>query len=487
MSGRDLSPQGRSITQAIDQRHLARTRRSRGLGSGAIGLTWFLGLAGSLVAAQTPIGPPVGGKPAAAESAGLPKDLGFSATESGLAYRLFDVPGATHAAIVAALRVGGWHDPAGKTGLAHLLAQHISGAQAARPEEQRWLVRPFGPATVLSLTCPKEAVADRLRDLARLLSGELGFAAEAVRESRVQTLLRIDDLLHGVPGPRLLETARRKLCGGTAAGKQLFGVPEEVERISVDDLRAWFQERCRPEHTSLVVLGAAAGPELEALVREAFVAQGPRTAPAALTVHDSAGAIELDAKHTRIGAPFVSVAIKAPPPDSADWLPFVIAMGAVNARMTRTFGAYRGREADAQFPFFWFAYRYGDGFALINRRGADESDLETVRGEVRAAIKRLRTQGAELGEVQQGAYEAAATNMLPPYERQMEMMARRPELLFPRADTLAMAHVLGWSATMAIDVGKVPVVLVQRALQTALADDNLTWLSLSQAPSRGSK
>jgi predicted Zn-dependent peptidase len=425
-------------------------------------------------AAQTAIGPePI-----------IERGLGFQAAPSGLSYRLFDVPGATHAAIVAAMRVGGWHDPAGRTGLAHLLAQHIGATQEPRPEGERWMVRPYGPATVLSITCARADLPARLRELARFLGGELDCSEATVQRSRVQTLLRIDDLQFALPGPRLLETARRQVCRGTPAGKQLFGVPAEVQAVTAAELRAWFEQRCRPEHTSLVVLGAVAPTEAEAIVTREFQAPGPRTPTAELTVHDSAGPLELDGTHSRIAAPFVSVAIKAPEQTSAQWVPFLIAMGALNARAHVFFGSHRGREADALFPFFSFSYRYGDAFALLNRRGEDGADVETVRGELRVVIKRLRTQGAELGDVQQGAFEVASVNMLPPYERQLELLARRHELLLPRADTLALAHVLGWSATLPGDVGRVPVVDVQRALQTFLADANLTWLSLVSPPPR---
>jgi hypothetical protein len=48
----------------------------------------------------------------------------------------------------------------------------------------------------------------------------------------------------------------------------------------------------------------------------------------------------------------------------------------------------------------------------------------------------------------------------------------------PRAELLAMADLLGLSPRLQTDVGHVPVHEVLRALANALADDNLTWLSL---------
>ena len=180
----------------------------------------------------------------------------------------------------------------------------------------------------------------------------------------------------------------------------------------------------------------------------------------------------------------MTVAIKAPPLNDPQWLPFVIAMGVVNVRCHRTFGSYRGREAEAMFPFFWFDYRHGDAIALINRRGASDDDgessrdVEAVRGELRALIKRLRSVAPDMTEVRQAAFEAASTLMLPPYEGQLEAMAQHPGLLVPRAELLAMADVLGFRPSLQYDIGKVPVVDVHRALALALADANLVWLSL---------
>ncbi|HLU38540.1 MAG TPA: insulinase family protein, partial [Planctomycetota bacterium] len=258
----------------------------------------------------------------------------------------------------------------------------------------------------------------------------------------------------------------------------------EVAAIGRDELQDWFGARVRPEHTTLALVGAVDPAEVADYCEAAFRAKGPRTPPAAYTVHDSAGPIVAERRHPRVGAPFVTVAIKAPPQDSVDWLPFVIAMGVVKLRCATTFTSYRGGEAQAGFPFFWFDYRHGDGFALINRRGVAEGegdvprDAAAVRSELHAMIKRLRTIAPSLGEIAAAAKEAATVLLLPPWPGQLEAMTRTPALLMPRAELLVMADVLGWSAKLAADVGRVPVADVQRALAEALADDNLHWFTL---------
>lgn len=412
------------------------------------------------------------------------EDLGFATAASGLRYRVFEVPNATHAAIVAAVRVGSWHDPQRQTGITHLLNTQVALTQESRPEPVRWSVKTTGPATVLAVTCRREEVEERLGELARFLGGELPFADDLVARAKASVSMWADDYLHVIPGPLLFENARRTLGKGTPAGKQAFGVPEEMSALSKDTLRAWFRTRMRPEHTSVVVLGGIDAEKVEATCRTAFVADGERTEPAAVTVHDSAQPIEPVQRHGRVAAPFVTVAIAAPAQDSPEWLPFVIAMGVVAVRCQRAFGGYRGREAEAMFPFTWFDYRHGDGFALLNRRGQGGEDggmghdLAAVQGEVRAVIRRLRTVAPDLDEVQQAAYEAAMSLMLPPYPGQLEAMVRYPGQLMPRAELLAMADVLGWRASLPADIAKVPVPEVVRVLQQSLADDNLTWFAL---------
>jgi predicted Zn-dependent peptidase len=419
--------------------------------------------------------------PAGAES------FGFAVTPSGLRCKVISIPGATHVGIVAAVRVGTHHDPEGKTGLTHLLNALIALGQEPRPEAERFSVKTTGPATVLAVTCPAADWLVRVRELARLLAGEQAFDDDLVARARAVVLKEADEYLHMVPGPLLFETARRSLFASTPAGKQAFGVPAEIAAISEAELRAWFEARVRPEHTTLVVLGGVDAADGERQCAEAFGAERTRTPPATPTVHDSAGPVERERPHPRVAAPFVTVALAAPPLDSRRWLPFVIAMHVVDLRCHTTFGGYRGGEAAAMFPFFWFDYRHGDRLALINRRGLgpDEArpgeaprDLESVRGEMRAMIKRLRTVAPELGELRQAAFATASMLMLPPYERQLEAMAQNPGLLMPRAELLAMADVLGLRPTLQAEVGKVALADVQRELASALADENLTWFAL---------
>jgi hypothetical protein len=264
----------------------------------------------------------------------------------------------------------------------------------------------------------------------------------------------------------------------------MFGVPDEIRALGADDLQRWYAARVRPEHTTLCVLGGIDAGRVEAICRDEFAGQGERTEPAAPTVHDSAAPIEPEQRHGRIAAPFVTVAIRAPAHDHADWLPFVIAMNVVALRCQTEFGAYRGREAEALFPFTWYDYRAGDRFALINRRGASTEeggitrDVDAVRRELLALIKRLRTVAPDLAEVQQAALGAAMALTLPPYRGQVEAMARHPGLLMPRAELLVMAEVLGWAPTVPADIGAVGVVDVIAVLQRSLADDNLNWFAL---------
>ena len=198
-------------------------------------------------------------------------EFGFDVTPSGLRCKVVGVPGATHAAIVAAVRVGGWHDPVGQTGLTHLLNTQVTLTQAARPESERWSVRTTGAATVLAVTCPSAAVETRLRELSRFLAGELPFDADLLARAKAQVLILADDYLHSVPGPLLFETARRHVLAGTPAGKQMFGVPDELKAIEPAQLRAWFNTRMRPEHATVVVMGGvepgAIGGRLSAGVR----------------------------------------------------------------------------------------------------------------------------------------------------------------------------------------------------------------------------
>ncbi len=422
----------------------------------------------------------------APQDAASDASLGFTTMTNGLAYRVVDVPDATHAAIVAAVRVGAWHDPAGKTGLAHVVSVVLGLAQAERPEAERWTVTPSGPATYLTATCPRADVRARTEEMLRLLLGDLKLSDDVFDRARAMAVLRADDFQELIPGPRQVEVARRLTAAGTPAGKQFFGVPEEMRSITRAEVEAWIAARFRPAHTSLVVLGAATGTGVDELLRDAGGAlEDARTPTAAAepTVHDTAPPILREAEHPKLRGPFATVVIKAPPPDGREWLPFLVAMGVVNARCHATFGPYRGREPEAGLPYFWFNYRRGEGFAMLSRRGPDEASADGPCAELRVLLRRLRTQAPALDEVARATLDVASSLMLPPYGQQLADMARYPQLLGPRAEVLAASHVLGWSATLPADVGKVLVNDVFAVLQARLADDNLTWLTLTAPPS----
>lgn len=439
-------------------------------------LTLALGLA--VLAAQA-----TGGERVDAQAPVDPlASLAFTRAPSGLAFRMVDVPDATHAAIVAAVRVGAWHDPPGRTGMAHVVSVVLSLREEGKPEAERWTATAAGPATYLALTCPRAEVKARTAELLRLLQGGFTLTEDLFARARAIAVLRADDYQELVPGPRVIEMARRLTAADTPEGKQFFGVPSEMQAITRGELEAWIAARFRPAHTSLVVLGAVDGTGVRELPADPSLVDGRApTQDAVPTVHDTAPAIATELEHAQLRAPFVSVVIKAPPP-GPELLPFLVAMGVVQARCYAVFGAYRGREHEAGLPFFWFNYRRGDGFAVISRRGVDDAPPDAVRAEVNVLLRRLRTQAPTLQEVGMATGQIAGSLMLPPYERQLEDMAKHPPLLWPRAELLATAHVLGWSPSLQVDLGKVLLVDVLSALQTWLAEDNLTWITLTPPP-----
>jgi hypothetical protein len=410
----------------------------------------------------------------------------FTVLDNGCMWRMVAVPGATHVCLVLALRGGGEADPRGKTGLTNVLALALAFAAERRPEAERWSVKASGAALLLACTAPADAFAARLGDVAAWLRGEPWLDDDVVAVAKARALLACDEALHEYPGPAMTEAVRRRVLAGTPGGRQMVGIAGEIEALTRADLEAWYRACFSPRAAVVVAVGAPPEEGAEAAARDQLAAVPALESPPAPVVHDDAPPVAADRPHPRVLAPFVTAALRAPAVSDPDYLPFLIAMAVVDVRCRRAFGDYRGGEALGRFPFTWFNYRLGEPFVMINRRGVDGHDVDQVRGEVRAVIKRLRSQAVPLGEVRDAVLQVGAQLALPPYPPPaLAGMARDPRLLHPHAEVLAMAGVLGWPATLADDLGRVRVDDVQRVLGTWLVDDRLAWFSLvPPAPGR---
>ncbi|MCQ4348652.1 insulinase family protein [Pseudomonas stutzeri] len=187
-------------------------------------------------------------------------------------------------------KVGSSYERPGLTGLSHAL-EHMMFKGSARlgPGESSRILRELGAEEnaftsddytayyqVLArdrLEVALEMEADRLAGL-RLPADEFAREIEVIKEER---RLRTED------NPSSLAWERFKTAAYPASGYRnpTIGWMADLERMAVDDLRAWHDDWYSPNNATLVVVGDVGVDEVKSLVERHFAAIPARPLPAA--------------------------------------------------------------------------------------------------------------------------------------------------------------------------------------------------------------
>ena len=176
-------------------------------------------------------------------------------------------------------KVGSSYEQAGLTGLSHALEHMMfKGSEKLGPGESSRILRELGAEEnaftsddytayyqVLAkdrLAVAFELEADRLASL-QLPADEFAREIEVIQEER---RLRTDDR------PSSLAYERFKAMAYPASGYRLptIGWMADLKRMTVDDLRAWYQRWYAPNNATLVVVGDVTRDEVEQLARRYF-------------------------------------------------------------------------------------------------------------------------------------------------------------------------------------------------------------------------
>ncbi|SDT21466.1 M16 family metallopeptidase [Pseudomonas oryzae] len=187
-------------------------------------------------------------------------------------------------------RIGSSYERPGFTGLSHALEHMMfKGSAKLGPGESSRILRELGAEEnaftsddytayyqVLArdrLEVALEMEADRLAGL-RLPADEFAREIEVIKEER---RLRTED------NPSALAWERFKTAAFPATGYRTptIGWMADLERMTVDDLRAWHEDWYSPNNAILVVVGDVSRDEVKSLVERHFAAIPARPLPAA--------------------------------------------------------------------------------------------------------------------------------------------------------------------------------------------------------------
>lgn len=269
---------------------------------------------------------------------------------NGLEVFLRPIAGATNVALVLVLRVGGDHDPDGKSGLAHLV-EHLyvtaaAGATTARTYADLVARYPAGHTaqtadrhTIVAQVFPAERLDEELADAAARLGG-LTIAMEDLAREKPRVLEEVENMFERLPALAAQNRARERVHPHPAGGRRA-GAPEHVRNLTLEDVRAFAAKHYRAGNAVLALAGALDAPAVKARVAARFrpLPRGePPPAPPAREARSAAPDLYEGefASGATSGPGHACVAYAAPPPTSPDYAAFLLfAARLLEARIAR--------------------------------------------------------------------------------------------------------------------------------------------------------
>lgn len=287
-----------------------------------------------------------------------------------------------HAAPVAVVQiwyhVGSKDEVAGRTGLAHLLEHNMFNGTAAHGPGlfSRLVAKAGGDDNAFTsfdytayyekfaadrLTLGLELEADRMRNIL-LTESEFDRERQVVKEER---RMRTEDN----PESALVEQVRAAAFVAHPYGRPVIGWMEDLDRLTVDDLRAFYERYYRPDNATLVVVGDFDTATLLPAVERTFGAiHAPPSPPRRIAGEpDQRGERRLTLRRPA-KLPFLYAAYHTPTFDHADGPALEVAAqllaGGKSARLTRELVerlrlclyAGAGYDGDAEDPSLFTLY-----------------------------------------------------------------------------------------------------------------------------------
>ena len=257
--------------------------------------------------------------------------------KNGLRVVLRPVSGASQVAAVVLFDIGDDHDPKGKSGLAHLIEHlYITAAAGTSPaRDVRAFMAKYGTGwnaqtgshyTVLATVFPAGDLDAELADAAARM-GSLSVAQADLDREKPRVLDELANMFGRIPPLAAANLAREKVRPSPAGGRK-GGIPDEVKRITLDDVHGALKRFCTPANAILVLAGGLEVAAARKKVEEHFAAipSGEKAPPAQTVPAALPGATEtVHARPLQPGMPaFAAVSLRAPLPNDAGYPAFLV-------------------------------------------------------------------------------------------------------------------------------------------------------------------
>jgi len=328
-------------------------------------------------------------------------------------------------------KVGSSDEPAGMTGISHVL-EHLmfKGTEELEPNEFSRIIAANGgrenaftgrdyTAYFQSIASSRLEIcfrleADRMQNL-KIDEAEFKKEVEVVKEER---RLRTDDRPESLTYERFMATAYRE----HNYRNPIIGWPQDLNTMTVQDARDWYEQWYTPNNATLVVVGDVE-PQAVFALAEKYFGRIPRrdVAPrstAAEPEHKGPRRISVEAPAQ---VPYLLMGYRVPviaEADSQDWEPYALEIlayildGGKSARLSTEL--VRNQQIVSSVSAGYDATARAATQFLFDANPSPGKDIAAVERAIRAEIKRVQTELVSAGELARVKAQIVANNV---YER----------------------------------------------------------------------
>lgn len=257
--------------------------------------------------------------------------------ENGLEVILRPVPSASQVGVVVLYELGGDHDPAGKSGRAHLL-EHLYCTAAAgdtpardfKAIQKRYVggynQQTGADYTVLAGVVKAAQFEEELKDTAARMSA-LRITESDLQREVPRVLSELRNMYGAMPNLAAVNHVRQQLHPIAKEGRH-GGNPEHVQALTLAELQKTWRDYYRPNNATLVVAGKFEEAVARKLITEHFGPLKPGKAPPAQAASLEARLGQTKELKVKPLAPratgVVSMGFAAPRPDSKHYPAFLV-------------------------------------------------------------------------------------------------------------------------------------------------------------------
>jgi zinc protease len=292
-----------------------------------------------------------------------PAAAGQFRLDNGLTVRFRPIKGADNVALLVLYKVGGDHDPQGRSGLAHLVEHAYvtaaAGAIGARTAED--FFQRYGAGcnaqtgdryTVIATVFPKGDLEKELAEAAARM-GDLRITVVDLDREKPRLLDEISNMFGRFPALGAVNNAR-ELIRPTPRGGRKGGLSENVQSITLDEARGHWKRYYKPKNAMLVLAGAVDEAEARKAVTAHFAKlepgkEVPRPGEPGPPKFGAVCALAVKALQPQ-AEPMTCLAYTAPEPGSELYAPFLVLVARFFSASAQPGGGGRTDRPSVYFP-----------------------------------------------------------------------------------------------------------------------------------------